>query len=81
MIAAAGADRSIRVWKYMGSNKPHAFDIDDDFDDYLKGEDGKPDFEMIDEQQLQPSPVRPLKAIDDEFEFEEPVVMGGGFEN
>jgi hypothetical protein len=40
--------------------------------------DGKPDFEMVDEH---PSPVRPLKTIDDEFEFEEPVVVGGGFGN
>jgi hypothetical protein len=76
MIAAAGADRSIRIWKYMGSQELNAQDNDEEFDDYLK--DGRPDYEMIDEQ---PSPVKPLQTNDDEFEFEEPVVVGGGFGN
>jgi hypothetical protein len=47
MLAAAGADRSIRVWKYNSGSKLN--EVDDDFDEYLKGDDGKPDFEMIDE--------------------------------
>ena len=55
MIAAAGADRSIRIWKYTGNHNQVQEEPDDEFDDYLK--DGKPDFEMVDEH---PSPVRPL---------------------
>ena len=61
MFAAAGADRSIRIWKQVGNNNPNGFDDDNEFDDYLK-DDGKPDFEMVDEN---PSPVKPLKDIDD----------------
>ena len=75
MIAASGADRAIRIWKYMGSQELNAHDNDEEFEDYLK--DGKPDYEMIDEH---PSPVKPLQTNDDEFEFEDPVVVGGGFE-
>jgi hypothetical protein len=76
MIAAAGADRAIRIWKYMGSQDLSAQDNDEEFDDYLK--DGKPDYEMVDEH---PSPVKPLQTNDEEFEFDEPVVVGGGFGN
>jgi hypothetical protein len=56
MFAAAGADRSIRIWKYVGQPSIPVYDVDNDLDDYLK-EDGKPDYEMIDEN---PSPVKPL---------------------
>ena len=45
MIAAAGADRSIRIWKYSGS--PANPGYDEDFDEYLR--DGRPDYEMLDE--------------------------------
>ena len=52
MFATAGADRAIRIWKHTGSTA-----FDNDLDDYLK-EDGKPDYEMLDEHH--PSPVKPL---------------------
>lgn len=74
MIAAAGADRTIRIWKYRGAPPVNPYEAEsEELDEYLK--DGQPDYEMIDEH---PSPLKPLNTIDDEFEFEDPVVMGGG---